>query len=52
MRDRRYEIIAKVPEGATGDQFRLMIQNMLIDRFQLLPRPAATAHKRSRRIIF
>ncbi|HEY2383546.1 MAG TPA: TIGR03435 family protein [Terriglobia bacterium] len=31
----RFEIIAKVPEGATKDQVPLMLQNLLEDRFKL-----------------
>jgi uncharacterized protein (TIGR03435 family) len=31
----RFNISAKVPEGATKEQFRLMLQNMLIERFKL-----------------
>ncbi|MEP6716303.1 MAG: TIGR03435 family protein, partial [Terriglobia bacterium] len=31
----RFDINAKVPEGATKDQFRLMLQNLLADRFKL-----------------
>ena len=31
----RFEIIAKVPAGATVQQFRLMLQNLLADRFKL-----------------
>lgn len=35
MRDQRFDIAARVPEGATRDQLRLMIQHMLIERFKL-----------------
>ena len=35
MQSARFTISAKVPEGATKEQFRLMMQNLLIDRFQL-----------------
>ncbi len=31
----RYEIVAVVPPGTTVEQFRLMLQNLLSDRFQL-----------------
>jgi uncharacterized protein (TIGR03435 family) len=31
----RYEITAKVPEGTTKDQFKLMLQNLLADRFKM-----------------
>jgi len=31
----RFDITAKVPEGATREQFRMMIQNMLAERFKL-----------------
>jgi uncharacterized protein (TIGR03435 family) len=31
----RYEITAKVPEGTTKDQFQLMLQNLLADRFKM-----------------
>jgi uncharacterized protein (TIGR03435 family) len=33
--DARFEITAKVPEGATKDQLNLMLQNLLADRFKL-----------------
>jgi uncharacterized protein (TIGR03435 family) len=32
----RFDVSAKVPEGATKDQFRLMLQNLLGDRFKLV----------------
>jgi uncharacterized protein (TIGR03435 family) len=35
MRDQRFNISAKVPMGATKEQFKLMLQNMLADRFKL-----------------
>jgi uncharacterized protein (TIGR03435 family) len=35
VRDVRFDIRAKVPEGATKDEFRLMLQNLLADRFKL-----------------
>jgi uncharacterized protein (TIGR03435 family) len=31
----RYDIVAKVPQGATKAQFRLMLQNLLAERFKL-----------------
>jgi uncharacterized protein (TIGR03435 family) len=31
----RFEITARVPEGATRDQLKLMLQNLLADRFKL-----------------
>jgi uncharacterized protein (TIGR03435 family) len=31
----RFHIAAKVPEGATKEQFKLMLQNLLIERFKL-----------------
>jgi uncharacterized protein (TIGR03435 family) len=31
-----FNIVAKVPEGATKEQFRLMLQNLLIERFKLV----------------
>lgn len=30
-----YDVAAKVPEGATREQFRLMLQNLLAERFKL-----------------
>ncbi len=36
MRDVRYDVRAKVPDGATKDQTGAMWQNMLVDRFQLV----------------
>jgi uncharacterized protein (TIGR03435 family) len=36
MRDYRFDIEARIPDGTTKDQFRLMIQNMLIDRLKLV----------------
>ena len=35
MENERFDISAKVPEGATKDQFNLMLQNLLADRFKL-----------------
>jgi uncharacterized protein (TIGR03435 family) len=31
----RYDVVAKVPEGATKEQFALMLQNLLVERFGL-----------------
>lgn len=35
MRDQRFNLSAKVPLGATKEQFKLMLQNMLAERFKL-----------------
>lgn len=35
MNSQRFDIVAKVPEGATKEQFRVMLQNLLIERFKL-----------------
>jgi uncharacterized protein (TIGR03435 family) len=35
MEDQRFDISAKVPAGATREQFREMLQSLLIDRFGL-----------------
>lgn len=35
LKDAIFEINAKVPEGATKEQFRLMLQNLLADRFKM-----------------
>jgi uncharacterized protein (TIGR03435 family) len=32
----QYDISAKVPSGATKDQFRLMLMNMIVERFHLV----------------
>jgi uncharacterized protein (TIGR03435 family) len=40
----RYEIVAKVPKGATEDQFKVMLQNLLAERFQL------TLHHETRKL--
>jgi uncharacterized protein (TIGR03435 family) len=32
----RFDITAKIPEGATREQFRVMMQNLLADRFKLV----------------
>ncbi len=31
----RYDIVAKIPKGATKEQFRLMLQNLLAERFKV-----------------
>ena len=31
----RYDIVAKVPAGATKEQFRVMLQNLLAERFKI-----------------
>jgi uncharacterized protein (TIGR03435 family) len=35
MDSERFDIVAKVPLGATKEQFRVMLQNLLADRFKL-----------------
>jgi uncharacterized protein (TIGR03435 family) len=35
MEDTRFDVVVKVPEGATKEQFRVMLQNFLADRFKL-----------------
>lgn len=35
LTDNTYDIMAKIPEGATRDQFSAMLQNLLKDRFRL-----------------
>src|SRR5215510_14986054 len=35
MNEPRFDITAKIPEGATREQFYLMFQNMLVERFGL-----------------
>jgi uncharacterized protein (TIGR03435 family) len=35
-RDQRFDIVAKIPEGATKEQFLLMQQNLLAERFKLV----------------
>lgn len=35
MRSARFNITAKIPEGATKEQFRLMLQNLLVERFKM-----------------
>jgi uncharacterized protein (TIGR03435 family) len=38
----RFNIAAKVPPGTTGDQFRVMLQNLPVERFKLV------AHREAR----
>jgi len=33
--EQTFDLVAKLPEGATGQQFRLMMQNLLAERFHL-----------------
>ncbi|SPE38822.1 conserved hypothetical protein [Candidatus Sulfopaludibacter sp. SbA3] len=33
---RRYDIVAKIPPGTTKEQFSLMLQNLLVERFHLV----------------
>jgi len=35
LESERYDIVAKVPSGATKEQFRLMLQDLLAERFKL-----------------
>jgi uncharacterized protein (TIGR03435 family) len=35
MRDAKFDLVANVPSGSTKEQFRLMQQNLLAERFQL-----------------
>ncbi len=35
LESERYDIVAKVPKGATKEQFQLMLQNLLAERFKL-----------------
>jgi len=35
LRSGRYDIEAKIPAGTTTDQFRIMLQNLLAERFQM-----------------
>ena len=35
MDSQRFDIIAKVPDGATKEDARIMLQNLLADRFKL-----------------
>jgi uncharacterized protein (TIGR03435 family) len=32
----RYNIVAKIPAGATKEDFKLMVQNLLVERFKLI----------------
>jgi len=34
--DKKFDIVAKIPEGATKEQFRIMLQNLLAERFKLV----------------
>ena len=34
--DMRFHIVATIPEGATREQFHKMLQNLLVERFQLM----------------
>jgi uncharacterized protein (TIGR03435 family) len=36
MDSTRFDIVAKVPEGATKDDYKLMLQNLLAERFKLV----------------
>ena len=40
----RYEVVAKVPKGTTEEQFKVMLQNLLAERFQL------TLHHETRKL--
>jgi uncharacterized protein (TIGR03435 family) len=40
----RFDIAAKIPEGTSADQFNLMLQKLLTDRFQM------TAHKENKEL--
>src|SRR5580704_17262872 len=44
MNDARFDITAKVPEGTSRNQFNVMLQNLLADRFKL------TVHREVRQI--
>ena len=44
MDKERYDVVAKVPPGITRDQFRVMLQNLLIDRFKI------TSHHEQREV--
>jgi uncharacterized protein (TIGR03435 family) len=35
MQSARFDIVAKIPEGATKEQFQLMLQRLLVERFRL-----------------
>jgi uncharacterized protein (TIGR03435 family) len=35
LKRERYDVVANIPEGATKEQFRVMLGNLLRDRFQL-----------------
>src|SRR5215471_18730975 len=36
MDSARFDVLAKVPEGATKEDFKLMLQNLLAERFKLV----------------
>jgi uncharacterized protein (TIGR03435 family) len=40
----RYEVVAKVPPGATRDQFNLMLQSLLTERFNMKFHRETKAH--------
>lgn len=44
MTDARFDIAATIPEGTTAEQFRIMLQNLLAERFHL------TLHRESREL--
>ena len=44
MREARFDILAKMPEGATKDQVPLMLQALLEDRFKLVVRRETKDH--------
>jgi len=35
LQDERFDVVAKLPDGATKEQFQLMLQNLLAERFHL-----------------
>ncbi len=35
LRDDRFDVVAKLPDGATKEQFQLMLQNLLAERFHI-----------------
>jgi uncharacterized protein (TIGR03435 family) len=36
LREARFDIVARVPDGATKEQFRVMLRNLLTERFKLV----------------
>lgn len=44
MTDTRFDIAATIPEGTTAEQFRIMLQNLLAERFHL------TLHRETREL--